>query len=433
MGIFTYFSRLYRKASKIGITDELSFGAKLRIEMCNISTLLSLVPIFVHLFYNTIGPQEFRGFIFPLCFACVYLSTLWLNQQKKYFMAKLNSVIPPMLLISFAHVGYGWGIRPEGIYLLFMLFSMYFFKRKTAFKVVGGMLIVFVLVSIRLEIYGPLSDVEVLPSAPFNLFAFALVNGGILTSMVLRENLKYRKNSNEKNRMLEFKNEELERFSYIASHDLKSPLRNIFSFAGLLERDLQRGNEDNLEEYLSYIKTNAKHMSGLIADILQVTKIDNEETGDKDWVDLNLLLEQVKANLFLELKEKSAQISSQDLPSLYCNESQFSLLFQNFIQNGIKYNENSQPTINIWSTEEAEQVYVHFQDNGIGIEEEYHDYIFEYFRRLHNLDQYEGTGIGLGLCKKIVQNYQGEISVFSEKDKGSTFTVKLPKESLLAN
>lgn len=427
MGIFNFFPNLYHKASKIGVTQELSFGAKLRIEMCNISAVVGLLPILVHILYNLMGPKELRGFLYPVLFACIFVLTLILNHNRRYFFAKLNSVMSPLLLVAFAHMLYGWGLRPEVMYLLFIMFSMYFFRLRTAYMVGGTILAIFIFVAIRLSIYGPIYEVEILSSAPFGLFIFAMVNGGILTSKVLRENMKYRKNSLEQNKKLEFKNEELERFSYIASHDLKSPLRNIFSFAGLLERDLDRGAYDNLKEYLDYIKTNATHMSGLISDILEVSKIDNEEMEDKEWVDLNALLGQVKTSLFLELQEKSAQISCQKLPSYYCNESQFSLLFQNFIQNGIKYNETAQPTINIWSGEEDGQMLLHFQDNGIGIEEEYHDYIFEYFRRLHNQEEYEGTGIGLGLCKKIVQKYKGEILISSEKGQGSTFTLKLPK------
>lgn len=247
-----------------------------------------------------------------------------------------------------------------------------------------------------------------------------------MTAKLLYENYQYNKIGIEQNRILASKNEELERFNYIASHDLKSPLRNIHSFAGLLERDLERGEAKDLPEYLDFIKANAKHMSGLINDILAVSKINKEGAKEKDWVDLNSLLDQVKENLLVELEGKSVQVNSEELPKYLCNESQFSVLFQNLIQNGIKYNEHPKPCINIWSREEKGELQVYFQDNGIGIEEEYHDYIFEYFKRLHTVDEYEGTGIGLGLCKKIVESYEGEISLSSEKDVGSVFMVKLP-------
>jgi len=303
---------------------------------------------------------------------------------------------------------------------------MYFFRSKVAFIMGALVLGIYLFVAIYLTINGSIFTVEILPSAPFGYFFFASISGTLMTAKLLYENYQYNKIGIDQNKVLASKNEELERFNYIASHDLKSPLRNIHSFAGLLERDLERGEKEDLLEYLDFIKANAKHMSVLINDILAVSKINKEGDKEKDWVDLDSLLEQVKENLKVEIEGKSVQVNSEKLPEYLCNESQFLVLFQNLIQNGIKYNEHPEPNVNIWSSEENGQLHLHFQDNGIGIEEEYHEYIFEYFKRLHTVDEYEGTGIGLGLCKKIVQAYEGEIVVVSEKDEGSTFTMKLP-------
>lgn len=426
MAIFTHLIRLYRKIVTIGMREDLSFGEKLRIQMCNLSILLSILPMVMHLLYNFFGPNELREYLLPLSFFVLLGLSLILNHKGKYLLAKLNGVMTPLFMIATLHVCFGWGMRVEVMYLLFVLLGMFFFKQRAAFIVVGCILLIFALVSLKLILSGPIFEEEILPSAPLGYFLFAVINGAILTSKVLRESIKYRRTTLEQTKTLEAKNEELERFAYISSHDLKSPLRNIHSFAGLLERDLKRGTSENLEEYLDYIKTNSKHMSLLISDILEVSKINKEGDVPKAWVDLNEVVGQVKENLQVELAEKSGHIHCEDLPRYQCNEAQFSLLFQNFIQNGIKYNSAPTPTINIWATQENEDLLVHFQDNGIGIEEEYHDYIFEYFKRLHTLDEYEGTGIGLGLCKKIVEDYEGEIQVASAKDQGSTFTLKLP-------
>ena len=234
------------------------------------------------------------------------------------------------------------------------------------------------------------------------------------------------KNLENKNEELIRVNAELDQFTYIASHDLKSPLRNVISFSDLLEMKLKRGKYDDAFELLAFIKNGAKQMKYLIEDILEMTMIDNEENNKKEVVDLNNIVTKIKQTLNQEIKEKEAVIIHGELPCHFCNKIKISLLFQNLIQNGIKYNTSPIPTIEILATKNMGSLELHFKDNGIGIDPAYHEKIFDFFKRLHNKNEYEGTGIGLGLCKKIVQKIGGKISLNSLPGEGSTFSVLLP-------
>lgn len=221
-------------------------------------------------------------------------------------------------------------------------------------------------------------------------------------------------------------NAELDQFTYIASHDLKSPLRNIISFSDLLELKLKRGKTDEAIDHLAFIKSSAKQMKFLIEDILEFSKIDKGDNTKKELIDLNKIVDKVSKTLKQEIDEKRANIIHEELPFYFCNEVQVSLLFQNLIQNGIKYNTSKVPIIKIKSTNEKGILKIYFKDNGIGIEEEYHEKIFEFFKRLHSSNQFEGTGIGLGLCNKIVQSMDGKISLKSVIGTGSEFIIELP-------
>lgn len=220
-------------------------------------------------------------------------------------------------------------------------------------------------------------------------------------------------------------NQELTDFAHIASHDLRAPIRNIGSFTQLLQRRLGAQLDERTKEYFDFITTNVRQSTKLIEDLLNYSKID-KNIGDPVSIELNDILLLVRSNLQSFITEKKAQIIAKDLPILRGHSSLIVQLFQNLINNGLKYNESEKPTITIASEWRANELVFSVSDNGIGIAPQYKEQVFGMFRRLHSSAQYEGSGIGLAFCQRIVSTYSGRIWLESEEGKGTTFYFTLP-------
>jgi signal transduction histidine kinase len=226
---------------------------------------------------------------------------------------------------------------------------------------------------------------------------------------------------------LEKSNKELTDFASIASHDLKAPIRGILSFIQLLERRSKPKFDATDLEYFNFIKNNANHSAQLIQDILNYSKID-KDLGDPKEVDLNKSLFMAEMNLKSIIDDAGAEVTYDNMPYIKGHSALIVQLFQNLIANGLKYNKSSKPTVHVSvSMSDETDVVFSIKDNGIGIAAENHEKIFSMFRRLHTQDEYEGTGIGLAFCTRIVNTYGGQIWLESELGKGTTFFFTLPK------
>ena len=220
-------------------------------------------------------------------------------------------------------------------------------------------------------------------------------------------------------------NQELTDFAHIASHDLRAPLRNIGSFTQLLQKRMSSQLDERSKEYFNFITTNVRQSTQLIEDLLNYSKID-KNIGEAAKIVLDDVLFLVKNNLQSFIIEKKAQIIVKDLPILRGHSSLIVQLFQNLINNGLKYNESKQPLVTISSEWQGKELVFKVADNGIGIASQYKNQVFGMFRRLHSSSQYEGSGIGLAFCQRIVSTYNGRIWLDSEEDKGTTFYFTLP-------
>jgi PAS domain S-box-containing protein len=241
-----------------------------------------------------------------------------------------------------------------------------------------------------------------------------------LEKEIREANITLEKKVQQRTAELESKNKELEQFAYVASHDLQEPLRTTSSFVELLRKQYQGKLDYNADRYIEYVIQASERMKTLIKDLLDYSRIGREKKFEP--VDCNVAFGEVMADLAKVIKENKAEITASSLPVVNAFPTELKLLFQNLISNSIKFQKPGiAPHIEISTIRENGHWHFKFHDNGIGIEKQYQQRIFIIFQRLHNRSVYEGSGIGLAHCKKIVELHGGTIWVESESGKGSTF------------
>lgn len=231
----------------------------------------------------------------------------------------------------------------------------------------------------------------------------------------------------KQNKELQNSNRTLNEYASIASHDLRSPIQNILRFLTLLKKSIPEKLNRNENIYLEYIEESALRMNQTTIDLLRYSTSNNVQ---KKRVNTAFLLQNVLADLQAKISDSQAIVTIKNLPEIInIDENLFRLLFQNLISNAIKFMpKNSIPQINISSKIKKDDFIFCVSDNGIGIKKEYHEKIFKIFNRLHTRNDYEGTGIGLSLCKRIVEGHEGIIWIESEIEQGSRFYFSIPKE-----
>ncbi len=232
----------------------------------------------------------------------------------------------------------------------------------------------------------------------------------------------------ERSRDLERSNTDLEQFAYVVSHDLRAPLRTISGFIGLLRQHAEDALADDEEarEYIDFAVGGARQMHALITDLLAWSRVGTRGLPPEP-LPLDDVLDQALSALGADLDECSATVTRDPLPTVYGDPIQLTQLFQNLIGNAVKFAGDEPPRVHVGAEEAEEGWRVTVRDNGIGIAPEHRERIFEVFQRLHRQDDYAGTGIGLAICRRIVERHGGQIRVTSEPGQGSTFTVTLPQ------
>lgn len=239
----------------------------------------------------------------------------------------------------------------------------------------------------------------------------------------LAETKEQEKNLNDK---LSELNKEMNHFAYIVSHDLQAPLRMVTGFLELLEKKYGDQLDDTAKKYIGFTVKGANKMKNLIFDLLEYSRL-NTVAREVTEVDLNLAMQGAKEKLATTIEETGAVFTADHLPVVMASKAQMVQLFQNLFSNPLKYRSAGAPEIKITSRKENNFWVIGVKDNGPGIEEAFFEKIFIVFRRLHNDDdKYSGTGIGLALCKKIIELHGGTIWVESVVGNGSTFYFTLP-------
>ena len=255
------------------------------------------------------------------------------------------------------------------------------------------------------------------------------VEGSVIASVVdITGRKRLEESVRQRNRDLQNMNYELQHFAFIASHDLREPLRKVLSFGRLLVTGRYGQLDEKGQEFTGYMLEAAERMQALLDSLLTYSRV-TSKASPFDEVDLNEVISEVRDDLQLAIVESRADIQCSILTTIDGDQAQLRQLFQNLISNSLKYRRpDVNPIIKISGELDREHYLIHVCDNGIGVDPAYREQIFEVFKRLHNREEYEGTGMGLAICRKIVERHQGELRVIDQEEQGACFEVRLPVE-----
>ena len=256
-------------------------------------------------------------------------------------------------------------------------------------------------------------------------------DGTIIHYVALKEDITDKKLADEK---LEYmmadiqrSNKELEQFAYVASHDLQEPLRMVASYMQLLQRRYKDKFDNDANDFINYAVDGSKRMQELIHDLLAYSRV-GLPGREFEQINIETVLDHAIRNLGMSIKDSGAVVTHDSMPTMFADGIQITQLFQNLISNSIKYCNEAPPRIHISAKQNKKAVIFSVSDNGIGIDPQYYERIFTIFQRLHGKEKYSGTGIGLAICKKIVERHHGKIWVESLPGEGSTFYFTIPEK-----
>ncbi|MCB0325262.1 MAG: hypothetical protein KDD69_16885 [Bdellovibrionales bacterium] len=230
----------------------------------------------------------------------------------------------------------------------------------------------------------------------------------------------------EQRRELSRSNSELESFAYLASHDLQEPLRQVSSFCTLLKERYGAALDDDGRQFVDFAVAGADRMSELIRDLLAYSRVQSSEAHATELLDLEHLVRSVVADMMVTINEAGVEVHFESLPTVRAHQARLAQLFGNLLSNAVKYRRTDGPQVIFGSRQGPDGLEFFVRDNGIGFDPKYKDRIFEIFQRLHSRARYPGTGIGLAICKRIVESYGGSIWAESSSGGGATFYFTIP-------
>ncbi len=420
--------RLYwNKLINLGIIESLNVSEIARIRLLN---KLAIITFFAASILQCIRILTQSNTVTTSSFAiAIVLAVLYLNYKLYYKTARVLSCFLFPFAVALITISEGAALGEFIIYLVLIVLAFVLLDYN---KLIRNLCVAWVhFLSFASYIYITYSfDVNPIATNKIGtimLFAACVLVMCYLIIFYQEELLHERKIQDTLLNKLQKKNLELERFAFISSHDLKVPLKNIINFSELSIDSLNNLNTEEATEYIDIINKNASRMNNLIEDTLELISYDNKHSLDVE-IDLNNTIEQIISLLLNTIYEKNVSIRKlKPLPKIKGVKSEILSCFKNLIENAIKYNNSSSVRIILDFVEVGSDYIISVKDNGIGIDEKQYGKIFEMYQRLVRQDQYQGTGLGLPICKKIIEKNKGEIWVESAVGEGSTFFIRLPK------
>lgn len=440
---------MLNKILSVGLADDLPRYRKSRVYVMNRISIVTIGLILFLSFMNIFAKDDLAIFYYYSFYLFIALLILFAHHQKRYNLSDyvINILYPVGFFLTAITIGADYQVE----YLLFLTgATTNYYAEKGRIKHFLFAWNVLLLIAIKIYFaYYPAPLIDLNPA--FILFFTITISLFIIilfylfleinsnTNTRLKKKLRKLTNKQEqiieertteiqkKSAALEESNYELNRFASISAHDLREPLRNIMGFAQLLERNLIQGKTTDNLEYLEYIKKGVARMDTITNDIVDYTRLETKISQISE-VDTNEIVD----NICIDFMEYHSNliITKEVLPSLKINETLCQNLFHHLIKNAIQYCNQSTIIVNIKCKIVNDFYQFEIHDNGIGIEKDYFETIFELFKRLHNDSKYAGSGIGLAICKKIIKAYNGTIWLESEVNTGSIFYFKLPLNTL---
>jgi light-regulated signal transduction histidine kinase (bacteriophytochrome) len=251
----------------------------------------------------------------------------------------------------------------------------------------------------------------------FSLYAQGIITERKRSEATLAQQTRRLERANEE---LERKNAELDQFTYIASHDLQEPLRKVTAFSGMLRQDLGDSLPERAEKDLGFIMDAARRMQKLVQDLLALSRSGRMDMNC-ERISLNHCADRAIDSLGMRIKESRAEITRDQLPHVWGDQTMLTQLYQNLLSNALKFTDSNRPLVRLTAERINGQLILGVKDNGIGIDPKYTEQIFAPFKRLHGRGEYEGTGIGLAICRKTVERHNGKIWIESSRGKGAHF------------
>ncbi len=436
--MFDYLKNLWNRLLAIGVGESVSQNEERYIRFTNLEAVLTVLGVTLYVIYSIYAGYYLLGAL-QATDALLGLLVLWLSYKQYHksarmvFLFAINSII----LINACFIGNKSGIN--GFFYISYIFPFLLFSLRDYKHIIAGVLFTIIAFSIYPLIYphftayspdvaSQLTIFTINTWMMFILFGSAVYMLAYYNFIAENKLADTTKKLQEQAGELKRSNDDLEQFAYIISHDLKAPVRNISSFMNLLGKQFGEGSPKAAKEFVDMSKQSADRLVKQIDDMLSYCRVDRNLPPTAP-VDLNLMVRTIQMELNERIKEKNAVIIvERELPVLDgVHSTMMHHVFQNLIVNAIKFNTGKNPEVRINYTKENSKLTFSVADNGIGIDAAYKSKLFQMFKRLHTAEQYEGTGIGLAVCKKIINFYHGEIWFESELNKGTTFLFTLNK------